>query len=237
MVQHLVHAHDLVAAPEQAVGDKIIFVQAALRVVQQLPDLGTVQLVPRHGVHGAVGGVKLIQQVFAAENTLGVGAGVAGGVAAFAILLHILDRAKCHVGVVFFAGGVQRVQVAGADDIVRVHKGKVAAARGINAGVARGGQALVLLVEDPHALVLGGDLIAQLAAAVGGTVVHQQHFKRHFNLLLQDAVHALLQVRFGIVDRYDHTDSDMLHRVSSPSSLLSGVPRLWRPRKRPTDSR
>ena len=84
---------------------------------------------------------------------------------------------------------------------------------------------------------MGGDLIAQLAAAVGGTVVHQQHFKRHFDFLLQDAVYALFQVRFGIVDRYDHTDSDMFHRVSSLSSLLSGVPRLWRPRKRPTDSR
>ena len=38
--------------------------------MQQFPDFGAVHFVPRDGVNRAVGGVKLVQQVLAAENTL-----------------------------------------------------------------------------------------------------------------------------------------------------------------------
>lgn len=55
MIERLVDADDLVAAPEQAVCDEIILMQAAFGVMQQFPDLGAVHLVPRDGVDRAVG--------------------------------------------------------------------------------------------------------------------------------------------------------------------------------------
>ena len=109
--------------------------------MQQFPDLGAVHLVPRDGVDRAVGGVKLVQQVLAAENTLLRRACEVGRVAALAVLLHVLDRAEGHIGVVLLAGVVQRLQKARQNDIIRVNKGIIAALGGVDAGVARGGQA------------------------------------------------------------------------------------------------
>ena len=109
MVERLVDADDLIAAPEQAVGHKVVLMQAAFGVVQQLPDLSAVHLIPRNGVDRAVGGIKLIQQVLAAEYALLRGAGEVSRVAAFAVLLHILDRAERHIGIVALAGIVQRL--------------------------------------------------------------------------------------------------------------------------------
>ena len=141
MIERLVDADDLVAAPEQAVCDEIILMQAAFGVMQQFPDLGAVHLVPRDGVDRAVGGVKLVQQVLAAENTLLRGACEVGRVAALAVLLHVLDRAEGHIGVVLLAGVVQCLQKARQNDIIGVNKGIIAALGGVDAGVARGGQA------------------------------------------------------------------------------------------------
>src|SRR5699024_6694336 len=96
-----------------------------------------------------------------------------------------------HVGVVLLAGGIQRAQVGGQHHVIGVHKGVIAAARGVDAGVARGGKALVLLVEHAHPRVFGGIFVADLAAAVGGTVVHQQDFIRYLDVLCQNAVQTL----------------------------------------------
>ena len=211
MVERLVHTDDLIAAPEQAVCHKIILMQAAFGVVQQLPDLGAVEFVPGHGVDRAVGGVELIQQILPTENTLLRGAGKVGRVTALAVLLHVLDRAEGHIGVVLLAGVVQRLQKARQYDIVGVDEGIVAALGVINARIARSGQALVLLVNDPHALVPGSVFIADLGAAVGGAIVDEQHLDGHIDLLGQDALDALFQIRLGVVDRHDHADRNMFH--------------------------
>ena len=69
------------------------------------------------------------------------------------------------------------------NDIIGVNKGIIAALGGVDAGVARGGQALVLLMDDPHALITGGVLVADLSAAVGGAVVDEKHLDGHIDLL------------------------------------------------------
>ena len=213
VIERLVDADDLVAAPEQAVCDEIILMQAAFGVMQQFPDLGAVHLVPRDGVDRAVGGVKLVQQVLAAENTLLRGACEVGRVAALAVLLHVLDRAEGHIGVMLLAGVVQRLQKARQNDIIGVNKGIIAALGGVDAGVARGGQALVLLMDDPHALITGGVLVADLSAAVGGAVVDEKHLDGHIDLLGQNALDALGQVGLRVVNRHDYTDRDMFHNL------------------------
>ena len=118
-----------------------------------------------------------------------------------------------------FAGVVQRLQVGRAQDVVRVHKGVVPPLGGVDAGVARGGQALVLLVDHPDALIPGGHLVAQLAAAVGGAVVHQDHLKGLVEFLIQDAPDAFFQPGLGVVDRHDHADTGTFHKFDPFQNL------------------
>ena len=137
MVQDGIHADNFITPPEQPVCHEVIFMQAAFGVVEEFPDLGAVEFVPRYGVDGAVGGIELIEQVLATEYTLLCGMGGMGRLAALAVFLHVLYGAQSHVGIVLFTGVIQGAQISGQDHVVRVYKGIVPSAGCINAGIAR----------------------------------------------------------------------------------------------------
>ena len=111
-------ADHTVAPPEQPVGDKIIFMQPAFGVMQQLPDLGAVELVPGHRIVSAVGRVKIVEQVFADKHAGCSGVGVAWRVKACAVFGDILHRTDSHVRIMRLAGVVELFQVVRPQDIV-----------------------------------------------------------------------------------------------------------------------
>ena len=113
-----------------------------------------------------------------------------------------------------FAGIEQSLQIGRAKDVVRVHKRVIAALRSVNPRIAGSRQALVFLMDHTDALILCRHLVAQLTAAVGGTVVHQNNLKRLVKFLVQDTVDALFQPGLCVVDWHDHTDAGAFHKFN-----------------------
>ena len=74
-----------------------------------------------------------------------------------------------------------------------------------------------LSLADPDADVLFGEFVAELAAAVGGAVVHQNDLEGGVEglALVQNALDAFFQIGFGVIDRYNDTDRDMFHGDTS----------------------
>ena len=191
--------------------------------MQQLPHLGAVKLVPCNGVISAVGGIKIIQQILAAEHTFLRGRGDHRLRQGLAVLLYVLHCADRHVGVVRFAGFVHLFQVRRAHHIVAVNKGIIAAAGHINAGVARAGKPLVLLVHHFNAVVPLGKAVTQSAATIRCAVIDQQHLDRAVagrEILVQNALHALFQPGLCVVNGNDHTNCNMFHLVFPPHSSV-----------------
>ena len=78
-------------------------------------------------------------------------------------------------------------------------------------------------MDDPDAGIAGGVAVADVGAAIGRAVIDQQHLNRYIDLLVKDALNALLQIRLGIVDRHDHTDRNMFHHLF-PLPLVQAAP-------------
>ena len=131
----------------------------------------------------------------------------------------------------FLTGVVERLQKAGADAVVRVHKGIVTTLRGVDAGVAGSRQTGVFLMNDLDAGILGGKGIADLGAAVGGAVVHQKNLKGYVDLLLQNGVDALGQPGLYIINGHDHADLKTIHG-SFPSLKQSYYQQYTRNRRK-----
>ena len=70
-------------------------------------------------------------------------------------------------------GGVEGLQGVRGQPVVGVGKGKILAVGLGHAQVPGGADPAVVLVEDPHAGVLLGDLVTQRPAVVRGAVVDQ----------------------------------------------------------------
>ena len=75
--------------------------------------------------------------------------------------------------------------------------------RGIEAGVLGLGDAAVFLMDHGDAAVLRRILIADGRAGILGPIVHQNHLEVRIRLL-QNGVHAVAQVVFGVVYRHDY---------------------------------
>ena len=120
-----------------------------------------------HIVHCA-GAVKL------AELRLGIAGGRSLGRVGAHLSPHVVVAPAYQV----VAGISQRrgdgCQGAGAKTVVLVEKQQIPPFRGGNSGVARAGNAGILLVDDPDAAVLFGKCIAQFSAFVGAAVVDEQ---------------------------------------------------------------
>ena len=183
--------------------------------MQQLPDLGAIHLVPRHGVDNAIGDVKFVQQVLAAENALLRGAGKAGRVKALAVLLHLLQCAERHIGIVLLTGIVQRLQKAGQNHVIGVDEGIVAAASGVDTGIAGNRQALIFLMNDPHTGITSGVFVADFSAAIGGAIVNEQHLDGHVDFLVKNTLYTFDQIGLRVIDWYDHADRNMFHNLFS----------------------
>ena len=93
----------------------------------------------------------------------------------------------------------------GLDVVVRIHEGDVPAARNIKPGVARGGKAAVLLVDQPDARVPLRIRLHDGRAVVLRAVVDKNQLKVVVGLG-KDAVKASGQIRFHLIDRYNHAD-------------------------------
>ena len=105
----------------------------------------------------------------------------------------------------FAASILNHRQRACGQQVVRVREKNVFAGGLLQAQVAGGGNALVLLMKNQHPRVLLGKAVAQGAASVRAAVVHQDQFKIR-DALAQDAFHAGGQKGFGPVHRHDDTE-------------------------------
>jgi hypothetical protein len=107
------------------------------------------------------------------------------------------------------AGLVERAdeQLVGArrDDVVGVHEGDELAAGVLDAGVARGAQAAVLLAYDPEARVARGELLGERRAGVGRAVVDEDRLEVAVGLP-GERVQAGRQVALDVVDGDDDAD-------------------------------
>ena len=117
-------------------------------------------------------------------------------------------------------GVKRRLQSAGAQRVICVEKDKVLTVRRSQSGVARGGHAAVLLMQNRHAGISGGPGVAQTAAFVGAAVVHENTVQPACDLLGQNAGHTAVQCRSGLVDRHDHAEGRLAH-WAPPFSVTS----------------
>ena len=131
--------------------------------------------------------------------------------ACFGLFGHLSQLGDAELAPAGFAhirpGALQRVQqvfdIAAVEDIVVVGECDVLAMRGIEAGVLGLGDAAVFLMDHGDAAVLRRILIADGRARILGPVVHQNHLEVRIRLL-QNGIHAVAQVVFGVVYRHDH---------------------------------
>ena len=186
-------------------GHGVVLVDQPIRVAQGLPQLRFVQLVPGHGVVGAGLTVKAGQQLVAGVHALFQLLGVGGPGQALAPLGHVLGPADGHIRPILADGRPQGGQILGPHKIVRVHKGKVGRFCRLNACIPCAGKAAVGLVQHPHPGVLFGVFLAQGAAVVRASVVHQDQFKIPEGLV-QNAVYAGAKPLLHFINGYDHTD-------------------------------
>ena len=108
-------------------------------------------------------------------------------------------------------GVQQRFVHGGFDEVIGVHKTHIIAPRVVQPHVGGRRRAAVGLVEHPDAGVGFGKFIAQLTAAVGAAVLHQQQLKIREGLR-KDAGHRAGQVVFGVVHAGDDADGGVGHR-------------------------
>ena len=151
--------------------------------------------------HGLVGGERVLEHGdFAGRLRTRLGL--------FGHLAQLGDAELAPAGLAHIRAGVlQRVQqvfdIAAVEDVVVVGERDVLTMRGIEAGVLGLGDAAVFLMDHGDAAVLRRILIADGRAGILGPVVHQNHLEVRIRLL-QNGVHAVAQVVFGVVYRHDY---------------------------------
>ena len=99
--------------------------------------------------------------------------------------------------------GLQRRRFKG---VIGVQKGNVRPRGLLQSQIPGGGHAAVGLVEHADTRVLSGVAVAQSRRAVPAAIVNQQQFPVGKGLG-QNALYALGQQRFRLIDRYDHRNS------------------------------
>ena len=153
------------------------------------------------------------------------------------ILLLVLAGRDLGTGLVIGAGRVEEIQRRIAvglrrllhrgrqargvrvELIVGIHKLQIFAARALDGGVARAGNAGVFLVDDDNAGVEPRVHPADFQARVAGTVVDEQHFQV-FIALAFDAFQARNHVHGGIVDGHDDGDERAFHTRETSDTLF-----------------
>ena len=97
----------------------------------------------------------------------------------------------------------------------------------VDAGVAGGGEAPVLLMDHVDAAVLCSVFITDGAAVVRAAVVHKDQLKV-LEGLSQNAVHTAMQVRLHFIDRYNNTNQRHFFALLLNCGMLSpGKGKLW----------
>ena len=103
--------------------------------------------------------------------------------------------------------GAQCLQQAGGHGVITVQKQQPVALRGLQAGVARGGQTAVLPVDDPQAGDLSGEGIAKLARQIGRAVIDKDALPIALPRLLRHALDTRREVILHIIHRYNNRKS------------------------------
>jgi hypothetical protein len=135
-----------------------------------------------------------------------------------ALAVEALDRPHRDVG----AGALQRPDHPGVgaldQQVVAVGEGEVLTGRVPNPLVAGGAEAGVGLVDHAHPRVTLGDPVGELARAVGGAVVDDDHLERMVRLL-EDAGQAVGEVALHVVGRHHDAQQGggLLLRGPAPS--------------------
>ena len=93
----------------------------------------------------------------------------------------------------------------GGDSVVGVNEGDESTTTDSKAGVAGAGKTLVGLMENASARVAGGETVADVAADVGGTVIHEDDLEMGIGLG-PDGEEAALDGFGGIVNGDDDRD-------------------------------
>ena len=87
--------------------------------------------------------------------------------------------------------------------IVAVYEKDILTGSGLEASFSGKRRALIFLMYDPDALIVSCMRIAQRRAFIGASVVHQNYFQVGI-ALRTEALHALAQIFFCFIDRYDN---------------------------------
>ena len=119
------------------------------------------------------------------------------------------------VGLVVFDGGDEATDVAWVQPVVGVEESDVATQRGVDAGVAGGGQATVVpTMHRPSATDLGAHAVDHLGGAVRRRVVDQHEFDAVAGVVDQGAAEGG-QEGGGVEARNDDAHSRMVRHLCS----------------------
>lgn len=119
---------------------------------------------------------------------------------------NIIVTAEADVGVGLGQPPGKQLQHPGVKIVVWVcERGKVSMRMG-KAGVPRGTEPSIFLMDDPDTGILPGVGVALLGRAIGGTVVNEQDVKV-LMCLAQQRVHAAVKIGQNVVDGNNNTDA------------------------------
>ena len=140
--------------------------------------------------------------------------GLGKGRLRFTLKTHIIAQRHIRVGAQHFFIHLRR------DPVVRIHEGHVVPGGRANPGISRRRSSAVGLVDHLHPCILLCIPITESGAGVCGAIVHKDQLKI-CECLPENAVHALLQIFLGIVDRDD--DTDFWHDFLSLNGVVLSV--------------
>ena len=198
-----------VRACQQLRGVYNILIQLSLRETQLSHQLPAVQLVPGRIAegNGVVFRDELLQRLAALQHHR-----LRGGAVNRLLQINLPVTADRDGRVKIPDAGVKIRIHAGFHPVVSVHEGDQASGRDLNTRVPGIRQAAVFLVKHPDSGILLRQRVAERAASVRGTVVHQQDLQPPVGLG-HEGTHAPLHVGFNVINRDHHGDQLLRRRL------------------------
>ena len=108
------------------------------------------------------------------------------------------------------------LQILRCNPVIAVNEGNMLTPSYLQSGISCIRKATVGLMDHPHPVILGCVHIADGAAIIRGSVIHQDQFKIGIGLP-QQRIHTAAQVMFDLVDRYYDANIRLLTARTAPS--------------------
>lgn len=194
---------DLGALEDELIGGADVFVEAAVWEVNEVEEFAGVELAPgRHretilAKHGA-------EALHSVENLLAGGDGFFRS--ALRIGVDFAETADGEVELVLITEAVEGVDHFWLDGIVGVDKGDPFAGGNLEAGIARGGEALIRLMDDFDAVIFLSEDVTERSAHIGRAVVDEDDLEIRVDLPA-DRLDATLEDFRNVVNRDDDRDN------------------------------